>query len=65
MTADVAREVALIVNPSAGGGRAARALPGRSDLRDDTAAVRTSRVGGGPGSMPGEIDNDNGGRSCG
>ena len=28
MTAHVAREVALIVNPSAGGGRAARALPG-------------------------------------
>ncbi|MGZ6673103.1 MAG: diacylglycerol/lipid kinase family protein [Solirubrobacteraceae bacterium] len=28
MTTPVAREVALIVNPSAGGGRAARALPG-------------------------------------
>jgi YegS/Rv2252/BmrU family lipid kinase len=28
MSAHVAREVALIVNPSAGGGRAARALPG-------------------------------------
>jgi diacylglycerol kinase family enzyme len=27
MSAHVAREVALIVNPSAGGGRAARALP--------------------------------------
>ena len=40
MTAHVAREVALIVNPSAGGGRAARALPGvEARLRALGAAV--------------------------